>query len=156
MVLSGLALAFNALPFIASIPLLVPNQANLGLAFGIWKALNNAGSVIMDVSTGAIQDYTPSGRNTYDNVIYFLIATKAIDVFLGVGYHYMDRRALGGVLKRNEAEQRAAEGEEGGQGDKKGLPLRKAVKTVTQLGVSIMTCLIVVAWVLYLVYSQAK
>lgn len=156
MVLSGLALAFNALPFIASIPLLVPNQANLGLAFGIWKAFNNAGSVIMDVSSGAIQDYTPTGRDTYNNVIYFLIAMKTIDVFIGVGYAYLDKKAFGGVLKRNEAEQRAAEEGEAESGNDKTAALRKAIKTVTLVGVAVMAALIVVAWVLYLTYSQAK
>jgi hypothetical protein len=36
-ILSSLALSTNALPFLASIPLLVPDQAHIGTAFGIWK-----------------------------------------------------------------------------------------------------------------------
>lgn len=65
----------NAMPFICSIPLIVPDQTNIGLVFGIWKgwplllavvegsldpnsssAFNNAGSVIVDVATGRLQD----------------------------------------------------------------------------------------------------
>lgn len=35
------------------------------------------------VATGAIQDRTPTGVNQYDNVMYLLIALKAVDVFYG-------------------------------------------------------------------------
>lgn len=37
MVISSLAAAFNALPFLASIPLIVNRQTELGLALGVWK-----------------------------------------------------------------------------------------------------------------------
>jgi hypothetical protein len=43
------------IPFIASIPLLVPSQACIGTAFGVWKAFNSAGSTILDVASGASQ-----------------------------------------------------------------------------------------------------
>nr|AOR51678.1 MFS general substrate transporter [Phaffia rhodozyma] len=39
-ILGSVALAFNSIPFIASIPLLVPSQASIGVAFGIWKCFN--------------------------------------------------------------------------------------------------------------------
>jgi hypothetical protein len=39
-ILGSLALATNVLPWIASIPLLVPRQASLGTAFGIYKAVS--------------------------------------------------------------------------------------------------------------------
>jgi len=160
MVLSSVALAFNALPFIASIPLLVPNQATIGTAFGIWKSLNNAGSVIMDVSTGAIQDQSPTGRRTYDNVLYFLIALKAVDIGYGMLYHIIDTRYFGGVLKRNEAQQRQAEEEERLAGASEELnqrrKLRGPVRLLTLLGIGTLGAMIVVAWVLYLVYSQAN
>lgn len=72
------------MPFIACIPLLVPRQASIGTAFGIWKAVNSAGSTILDVAGGAIQDLTPTGVNQYNNVFYLMIAMKAIDVIYGM------------------------------------------------------------------------
>lgn len=33
-----------------------------------------------------VQDRTPKGENQYNNVFYFLIALKAVDVFYGMGY----------------------------------------------------------------------
>jgi hypothetical protein len=116
-ILGSLALATNVLPWIvscglpshdsisrnqaattqASVPLLVPNQANLGTAFGIFKAvsirlgpstlygftdngaarpLNNCGSVVVNVSSAAIQDRAKPGPNEYDNVFYFLIGER--------------------------------------------------------------------------------
>ncbi|KAJ9115453.1 hypothetical protein QFC22_005211 [Naganishia vaughanmartiniae] len=52
-ILGSLALSSNAIPFIASIPLLLPSQACIGTAFGIWKAFNSAGSTIVDIAVGA-------------------------------------------------------------------------------------------------------
>lgn len=90
MIIASLALAFNALPFIASIPLMVPSQLELGLAFGIWKAFNNCGSVIVDMIAGRLQDTTPG--NTYEKVIAFFVAWKAIEFCLGLFYGVLDRR----------------------------------------------------------------
>lgn len=90
MIISSLALAFNALPFIASIPLMVPSQLELGLAFGIWKAFNNCGSVIVDMIAGRLQDITPG--KTYERVIAFFIAWKSLEFCLGLFYGILDRR----------------------------------------------------------------
>lgn len=90
MIIASLALAFNALPFIASIPLMVPSQLELGLAFGIWKAFNNCGSVIVDMIAGRLQDITPG--DTYEKVIAFFVAWKAIEFCLGLFYGVLDRR----------------------------------------------------------------
>lgn len=49
-IFGSVALGFNALPFIASIPLLVP-QAYLGTAMGAWKTFNSAGSTVSALST---------------------------------------------------------------------------------------------------------
>jgi MFS-type transporter involved in bile tolerance (Atg22 family) len=90
MIIASLALAFNALPFIASIPLMVPSQLELGLVFGIWKAFNNCGSVIVDMIAGRLQDITPG--KTYERVIAFFIAWKALEFCLGMFYGILDRR----------------------------------------------------------------
>ncbi|KAJ7626070.1 major facilitator superfamily domain-containing protein [Roridomyces roridus] len=163
-ILNSIALSFNAIPFIAAIPLLVPKQEYLGTAFGIWKAFNSAAAVIMDVSTGAIQDHTPTGSKTYNNVIYLLIALKAIDVVYGMVYHVLDARYFGGVLRMSERERLVAarrdDGQEkakleGGQ-EKKNGKLRKPVRMWTMFGVGVMCTLTVTAWVLYLVYSRGS
>lgn len=102
--------------------------------------------------TSCTADHLPS----YDNVVYFLIAMKAIDVFYGFGYHFLDKNCFGGVLRQNEAQQRAAEADEAETGRRRPAPLRKAVKSVTYIGMALLSILVVIAWVLYLVYSQAK
>lgn len=67
--LSSFALSTNAITFIASIPVLVGNDALLGTAFGVWKAFvsltheepdylltiqANCNSIILEVAAGAI------------------------------------------------------------------------------------------------------
>ncbi|KAF7293068.1 MFS transporter [Mycena indigotica] len=154
-ILQSVALSFNAIPFIAAIPLLAPSQTYLGTAFGVWKAFNNAGSVIMDVSAGAIQDRTPTGRHTYDNVLYFLIALKGVDFFYGLVYDALDRRYFGGVLRMSEREREAREDEDANSGENlKGVALRRPVRMWTFVGLGIMGAMIVVAWVLYLFYAK--
>lgn len=90
MVIASVASTMNALPFIASIPLMVPNQMELGLVFGIWKVFNNSGSVIVDMIAGRLQDITPG--NTYERVIAFFVAVKGLEFCLGLFYGVLDRR----------------------------------------------------------------
>lgn len=90
MVIASVASTMNALPFLASIPLIVPNQIELGLVFGIWKAFNNSGSVIVDMIAGRLQDITPGG--TYEWVIAFFVAVKGLEFCLGLFYGILDRK----------------------------------------------------------------
>ncbi|GKT65290.1 major facilitator superfamily transporter [Colletotrichum tofieldiae] len=90
MVIASVASTMNALPFLASIPLIVPNQLELGLVFGIWKAFNNSGSVIVDMIAGRLQDITPGG--TYERVIVFFVAVKGLEFCLGLFYGILDRK----------------------------------------------------------------
>ena len=90
MILASFASSMNALPFIASIPLMVPNQLELGLALGIWKAFNNSGSVIVDMIAGRLQDITLG--NTYERVVAFFVVVKAIEFCLGLFHGFLDRR----------------------------------------------------------------
>lgn len=90
MVIASVGSTMNALPFLASIPLMVPSQLQLGLVFGIWKAFNNSGSVIVDMIAGRLQDITPGG--TYQNVIAFFVAVKGLEFCLGLFYGVLDRR----------------------------------------------------------------
>ncbi|KAJ6588645.1 major facilitator superfamily domain-containing protein [Mycena capillaripes] len=166
-ILASVALSFNAIPFIAAIPLLAPSQTYLGTAFGIWKginwfrlisAFNSAAAVIMDVSTGAIQDKTPTGPHTYNKVMYFLIALKSVDVFYGMLYHILDGRYFGGVLRMSEAEKLrdVQRQEQEGSAGAREYPLKRPVRLWTVLGLGVMFALVVTAWVLYLVYAQGS
>lgn len=90
MVIASVASTMNALPFLASIPLIVPDQLELGLVFGIWKVFNNSGSVIVDMIAGRLQDITPGG--TYERVIAFFVAVKGLEFCLGLFYGILDRK----------------------------------------------------------------
>ncbi|CDW97232.1 hypothetical protein [Sporisorium scitamineum] len=150
-VLGSVALSFNALPFIASIPLLVPNQAAIGTAFGIWQCFNSAGSVTMDVAFGAIQDLTPRGKKQFNNAFPLLIALKSIDVIYGLLYHVLDRKYFGGVLKLNERqllEKTQTESE-----SERNQALRKPIKKWTVAGCSLLVAFVTTGYVLYIVYS---
>lgn len=150
-VLGSVALSFNALPFIASVPLLVPNQASIGTAFGIWKCFNSAGSVTMDVAFGAVQDLTPRGRSQFNNAFSLLIALKAVDVVYGLGYHVLDRRYFGGVLKLNERQLREKTPTESEK--ERTQALRKPIKEWTVAGCALLVAFVTTGYVLYIVYS---
>ncbi|KAJ9094957.1 hypothetical protein QFC21_005749 [Naganishia friedmannii] len=139
-ILGSLALSSNAIPFIASIPLLVPSQACIGTAFGIWKAFNSAGSTIVDIAVGAIQDRTPTEKNQYSNMFYFMIALKAVDIFYGFGYDFVDRRYFGSVLRLNEARRVAKEANETDVDRQQGL--RPPRKEWTLFGIAVAVALI--------------
>lgn len=90
MIIASVGSTMNALPFTCSIPLMVPDQTELGLVFGIWKAFNNSGSVIVDIIAGRLQDITPNG--TYERVITFFVACKALEFCLGLFYGILDKK----------------------------------------------------------------
>lgn len=150
-VLGSVALSFNALPFLASIPLLVPNQASIGTAFGIWKCFNSAGGVTMDVSFGAIQDLTPRGKGQFRNAFTFLIALKAIDVLLGLVYNIIDRKYFDGVLKLNEKRLLKKARQESEQEKTRGM--RKPIRAWTAAGCSVLVAFVTTSYVLYITYS---
>ncbi|KAL8280326.1 hypothetical protein RQP46_007243 [Phenoliferia psychrophenolica] len=102
-IVQGVALALNFIPFTLAVPILVPSLAYMGTAQGTYSAFINAGHVIVVTASGAIQDNSPKGRHSYDNVLYFLLALKFIDFFLGLFYMALDRIALNGILTRPAA-----------------------------------------------------
>lgn len=74
-----------------------------------------------------------------------MIALKVIDFFFCIGYHVLDKRGVGGVLRRNEAEQRAAEVLEAESGCEPTAPLRRPIASVTWLGLGFLVVLTVIA-----------
>ncbi|WVQ84824.1 hypothetical protein IAT38_006981 [Cryptococcus sp. DSM 104549] len=147
--ISSFALSSNALTFIAAIPVLVGDDALLGTALGIWKAFQNGNSITLDVAAGAIQDRSTSG--SYNNVIYLLIAIKSLEFVLGPIYHYLDHIWLGGSLRLPEAK-RVQKRKEAIEQDIDYEGWRISKKTTLIVGAE-LTGLIIVAWVVYIVYS---
>ncbi|KIY71911.1 MFS general substrate transporter [Cylindrobasidium torrendii FP15055 ss-10] len=147
MILASFAQSFNAIPFTCSIPLLVPEQTELGLTFGIWKAFNNAGSVIVDMVAGRLQDITADGG--YHKVISFFVAMKAIEFCLGAFYGILDRKYLAGILTMSETRRLALHK----TGIHKKVDGRQPKKVFTSFGLGLLATVTVIAWVLYIKYS---
>ncbi|CAE6457712.1 unnamed protein product [Rhizoctonia solani] len=147
MVFSSVALAFNAMPFVCSVPILVASQDQIGTGYGLYKAFNNAGSVIIDVAAGAIQDTTPGGG--YNGVIAFFIALKSMEIFWGSIYGVLDRRLLRGVLSMSEKERLEMEKKT----DLNAEPGRRPIKAWTYGGWAFLGASITIALVLFIKYS---
>ncbi|EQB48943.1 major facilitator superfamily transporter [Colletotrichum gloeosporioides Cg-14] len=147
MVIASVASTMNALPFLASIPLIVPNQLELGLVFGIWKVFNNSGSVIVDMIARRLQDITPGG--TYERVVAFFVAVKGLEFCLGLFYGILDRKYLAGILSISNKKRMNIE-KEGKLGDLVG---RRPARSFTAVGIALVCSLIIIAWVLFIKYS---
>ncbi|RSL94354.1 hypothetical protein CDV31_014342 [Fusarium ambrosium] len=147
MIIASVASTMNALPFLASIPLIVPSQLELGLVFGIWKAFNNSGSVIVDMIAGRLQDLTPG--QTYERVVGFFVAVKGLEFCLGLFYGVLDRRYLAGILTMSEKRRLVVE-----KAGELGAPVgRKPAKYFTFVGIGLLCSMIVISWVLFIRYS---
>lgn len=150
--LGSLAYTTNSIPFIASLPLLVPSQNLIGTAYGIWRTFNAAGETIMDVITGAIQDFSRHrGPRLYDNVFYLLIAIKAADFFIGFTYHLLDKRFFGSAMTMSEKQRVKVEAVETDADRTQGLRVPRHFWTI--LGCAVVTAMIITAYVLYIYYS---
>ena len=103
----------------------------------------NANILVLDVLAGVVQDKTPG--HTYERVIYMLIAIKAIDIFVGPIYDYLDGRWLGHSLRMPEKARVAFRTEAIEQ--KKDLRGWRVEKKVFWSVAGIMTAWVVVGWV---------
>ncbi|KAJ4208843.1 hypothetical protein NW759_013605 [Fusarium solani] len=139
MIIASVASTMNALPFLASIPLMVPSQLELGLVFGIWKAFNNSGSVIVDMIAGRLQDLTPG--QTYERVVGFFVAVKGLEFCLGLFYGVLDRRYLAGILTMSEKKRLVVE-----KAGELGAPVgRKPAKPFTFVGTVLLCSMIIIS-----------
>ncbi|GFZ49838.1 hypothetical protein JCM24511_07241 [Saitozyma sp. JCM 24511] len=146
--ISSFALSSNALTFIAAIPVLVGDDSLLGTAFGVWKSFQNVNTTILEVAAGAIQDRS---GGSYNNVIYLIVAIKSLEVVWGPVYDFLDGRWLAHSLRLPEKERLALRREAKERGEPySGWHVSKKVRCTVmgQLG-----AMIVVAWVVYIVYS---
>lgn len=109
-----------------------------------------------------VQDRAPPGKSQYDNMFYFMIALKAVDILYGFGYHvrlgsarllsacllpscshvaqFIDKRYFGSVLRLNEADRVKKESGETDVDRRQGL--RPARRSWTVLGLVVAVSLI--------------
>ena len=155
--LGSLALSSFEIPFVASIPLLVPSQASVGTAYGVWESFSSAGSVIVNVASGAIQDRSIqdqriSPAQEYNNVFYLLISIKVFEFFIGFCYFFLDLRYFGSVLtmsERRRVHEKQAEKSLSSKNQKLCVPR----KSFTIIGCIITVATIITSYVLFINYS---
>lgn len=94
---------------------------------------------------------------SYKNVLIFFISLKAFYLLLGLFYIYFDRYHLNGILTRSEGAKVARDAKlASGEKMEKRARYRDALPGWTFLGIGVGLVLVVVAWVVYLVYSQGS
>ena len=150
-IIGSLAYSTNAIPFGATIPLLVRSQDLIGTAYGIWQAFDASGETIMNIASGAIQDSSDKGSHMYDNMYYLLIALKAVEFFIGFTYHILDRRYFGSVMFMTEKQRVEAEARESEEERSQGLRVHRPFWTV--LGCSVITAMVITSYVIFIYYS---
>ncbi|GAA5962098.1 hypothetical protein JCM21900_001948 [Sporobolomyces salmonicolor] len=153
--LQSLPYAINLLPIQVVISLVVPSLGQLGTAQGTYQSLVNSGHVIISTAAGAIQDLTPTGRHSYNNVLYFFIAVKILDIFVGLFYIVLDRVALNRLLSRSNKQQRKHVARiERGEITEKPARMMAPDRAWTITGLVFLVVSTVIAWTVYLVYVQ--
>ncbi|WVW83550.1 hypothetical protein I302_105571 [Kwoniella bestiolae CBS 10118] len=151
-ILGSFALSTYALPFSASIPVMIGDVNLLGTAIGIWKAFGNGGIIVFDVAAGAIQDR--SGNNSYNNVIYLMMAYKSLQILYGFFFDWLDKRWLAGSLRKGEKERAAIR--DAAIANNVVLPGWKPSKWGMYIIMAELVGLTITAWTVYIVYSLGK
>ncbi|KAM0756365.1 MFS general substrate transporter [Meredithblackwellia eburnea MCA 4105] len=153
----GVILSFNLLPVTAMIPIIAPSLGSIGTAQGTFQAFINAGHVVILTGAGAIQDLTPKGRHSYDNVLALMMAIKGLDVFMGIFYVLLDKYKLDSRLTRSERQQREYNAKVAtGEIVPPECKLLQPSKGWTRAGVVGGVALVGLAWGLYLRYAQGS
>ncbi|GAA6006918.1 uncharacterized protein JCM10292_000358 [Rhodotorula paludigena] len=151
--LQSLPYAINLIPLQAVIALSV-SPLQQGSAQGTYQALVNAGTVIVSVCSGAIQDISPKGRKNYNNVLIFMLAIKAFDVAAGGLYCLLDLTSLDKILSRSNAQQRAYNDKvHAGELEPAQTPMLEPKRGWTRAALVIILAQCIVAWVVFLKYS---
>jgi hypothetical protein len=96
--------------------------------------------------------YPPRYPTEYDKVFAFLIALKAVDIFFGIGYDYVDRKYLGRVLFYSE--RRRAQDELETTAEERSQGLRSPIKSVTWLGIAVLGAMIATSYTLFIYYAM--
>ncbi|OCF32015.1 hypothetical protein I317_06699 [Kwoniella heveanensis CBS 569] len=151
-ILGSFALSTYALPFSASIPIMIGDPRLLGTAIGVWKAFGNGGIIVFDVAAGAIQDL--SGNNSYNNVIYLLMVYKSLQILYGFFFDWLDGRWLAHSLRKGEKERTEIRDRSIAEGVV--LPGWKPSKWGMYIVMGELAGLTITAWAVYIVYSLGK
>ncbi|BEJ15699.1 hypothetical protein CspHIS471_0503040 [Cutaneotrichosporon sp. HIS471] len=149
---SSFAYVTNLIPFMATVPILLPSNELMGTAFGVWQSFQNAGTLIMDVASGAIQDKTPGHQ--YDRVFIVIMVFKAYDAFLGPFYDWLDGKWLGHQLRMPERKRRDKLVQLEIRG--KTYEGHERSKFWTWTGCSVLSAMVVTGWALYIIYSMPR
>ncbi|ORY34568.1 major facilitator superfamily domain-containing protein [Naematelia encephala] len=154
-IISSFGFTSDVITLVASIPVLVGDDALLGTAFGVWKAFLNTNSIVLDVVAGAVQDGTPD--QSYSRVLYILIGIAALQVLWGPIYDYLDGKWLGHSLRFPEQKRVQLRFQvRSGELEQLSYPGWTVRPKVTWGTLAFLAGYIVVAWVLYIVYSLGK
>ncbi|BEJ14818.1 hypothetical protein CspHIS471_0405850 [Cutaneotrichosporon sp. HIS471] len=148
--LASFGLSLNVLPWIASFPIIVPDPTLIGTAYGLFSSLIACNNVILEVACGAIQDATPG--QTYDRVIYVLIAIKAWQVLEGPVFDWLDGRMLGHTLRMSE--KKRLKHDEECEVTGKELPGLRRYRPVTIIVACQYVSMVIISWILFFIYSM--
>jgi MFS family permease len=158
MVFYSISLAFGPIAMITAIGMILPSDY-IGTGLGIYKAANNIGTAILDVSIGVVQDKTAG--QSYVNVMLVFIILAGLG-FIGICLLWWNQYAFWGnllemrrskrVIRMQEINDKELEFTSKGKDPYSDTPIRKGNYPIVAFYVA---CLLV-AWVLFFVYSIHK
>ncbi|KAI8074860.1 major facilitator superfamily domain-containing protein [Gongronella butleri] len=157
MVFYSISLAFGPISMITAIGMILPSDY-IGTGLGLYKAMNNIGTSILDIVVGVIQDKT-SGQG-YTGVMLLFIILAAIGFFLILGLWAVQYYKLDNLLeaRRSVRVERMREIHEKELAlTKKGLDAYTdtPVNKFNYLYVGIIAAALVSAWVLFGVFAAS-
>ncbi|CAO3702432.1 unnamed protein product [Rhizopus stolonifer] len=155
MVFYSICLALGLISMVTSLGMVLPSEY-IGTGFGMYKSANNLGASIFDIVIGIIQDNT--ANQSYSNVMILFLTIGCVSFFLIAGLWVMQYVAYDNLLEtgrkkrmilmkeRTEAEMALK---------KKGAdaPENTKIKLFNWISFVIFICIMIVAWVLFFVYS---
>ncbi|KAI8096300.1 major facilitator superfamily domain-containing protein [Halteromyces radiatus] len=155
LVFFSLSLACGPLTMITSIAMLLP-AAYIGTGLGIYKSINSTGTSILDILVGVVQDHTPG--HTYAQVMLLFILLAAFGFALIIllwalqrwNYHHLlECKKSIRMLKMKEASATEQALVRQGILPYDGTPVAK----LHYIYLSLFFISILVAWILFFVYS---
>ncbi|CAO3651632.1 unnamed protein product [Mucor fragilis] len=155
MVFYSISLAFGPIAMITSIGMLLPSEY-IGTGLGIYKSSNNIGTAILDVAIGVVQDNTAG--QSYVNVMLVFIILAGFGFVLICAlwwnqfYFYgnlLEMRRAKRTIRMQEINDKELELTSRGKDPYSDTPVRKLSYPIVGFFVSAL----IVAWVLFFVYS---
>lgn len=155
MIFYSISLAFGPISMITSIGMLLPSEY-IGTGLGIYKSSNNIGTAILDVAVGVVQDKTAG--QSYVNVMLVFIVLAGVGFVLILGLWFNQFYFYGNLLEVGRAKRVIRMEEINGKElafTSKGLDpyTDTPVKKSSYPAVGLFAASLLVAWVLFFVYS---